>query len=412
MLYCWRFLLTVALARRYTDLRSDPSERSDEQRAHRSSRFAEAPVGTVRPKDVPDDAIRRVIRVPPEFAGTRLDVFIKLQLRNTSRTRARAIIQKSAYSPDGIRLRHNSRVQADQHVILWRLPIEEESEDSPLIVLYEDEWLLVVDKPPFVAVHPTARYYHSTLIKRLEIQRPNKFLSLIHRLDRETSGLILVAKSRPAERAFKRLLEDRSVQAMVVAENATFLQMRRSERIALEKRARVAAPVQKTYLALTWGTPPEGVIETPLEVDAANPLRVKMRLAPQGKGLEAKTVVSVLETRGRYALVACELHTGRQHQIRVHLSSVGCPVVGDKLYGPNERFLARAADGELTAADLELLELPRHALHAHRYQMPHPFTLQELEIVSPLAADLKFFFDCAADTGRPVSHKLIEKNQH
>ena len=374
---------------------SPRNEDSSERRSHRSSRFAEAPPGTVRPQGVPQDAIRRVIRVPPEFAGTRLDVFVKLQLRNTSRTRARAIIQNSAYSPEGIRLRHNSRVQADQYVILWRNPFEEEAEDAPLIILYEDEWLLVVDKPPFVAVHPTARYYHSTLIKRLEIQRPNEFLSLIHRLDRETSGLILVAKSRPSERAFKRLLEDRSVQAMVVASNATFLQMRRSERVAFEKRAKVAAPVQKTYLALTWGTPPGGLIEQPLEVDVDNPLRVKMRLAPQGTGLEAKTTVTVLETRGRFALVACELHTGRQHQIRVHLSSVGCPVVGDKLYGPDERLLARAADGELTSADLSLLELPRHALHAHRYVMPHPFTDQELDVVSPLASDLKMFFDSA-----------------
>jgi 23S rRNA pseudouridine1911/1915/1917 synthase len=367
--------------------------RPERAKLRRSSKFAEAPEGTVRPSCVPDDAIQRVIRVPPEFAGTRLDVFVKLQLRNTSRTRARAIIKNSAYSPDGVPLRHNSRVQANQFLILWRPPFEEESEDTPLGILYEDEWLLVVDKPPFVAVHPTARYYHRPLITRLEAQRPNEFFSLVHRLDRETSGLVLVAKTRESERAFKRLLEDRSVQAMVTAENETFLQMRKSERLAFEKRARRALPVKKTYLALTWGTPENGTIDTPLEVDSDNPLRVKMRLAPKGTGLEARTDVTVLETRGRYALVACELHTGRQHQIRLHLSSVGCPVVGDKLYGPNERFLARAADKELTEEDLNLLELPRHALHAHRYAMPHPFLAQELVVTSPLATDLQTFFD-------------------
>jgi 23S rRNA pseudouridine1911/1915/1917 synthase len=381
---------------------------SEDRPPRRSSRFAEAPPGTVRPVSVAEDAIRRVIRVPPEFAGTRLDVFLKLQLHNTSRTRARAIIQNSAFSPAGARLRHNSRVFAEQHIILWRPAIEEDVDDAPLDILYEDEWLLVVDKPPFVAVHPTARYYNSTLIKRLENQRPNEFLSLIHRLDRETSGLLLVAKSRPAERAFKRLLEDRSVHAMVAAENETFLQLRKSERVALEKRARNAQPVRKTYLALTWGTPPEGVIEQPLEVDSNNPLRVKMRLAAKGHGLEAKTSIAVIETRGRYALVSCELHTGRQHQIRVHLSSVGCPVVGDKLYGPNERLLARAADGELTEADLVMLELPRQALHAHRYRMPHPFTDQEFEVSSPLAADLQDFFDRASRL--PVAGALAMKD--
>jgi len=380
-------------------LHDDTSERP---KARRSSKFAEAPEGTVRPSRVPEDAIQRVIRVPPEFAGTRLDVFVKLQLRNTSRTRARAIIKNSAFSPEGTPLRHNSRVQANQYLILWRPRFEEEVEETPLAILFEDDWLLVVDKPPFVAVHPTARYYHSTLIKRLEVQRPNEFFSLVHRLDRETSGLVLIAKTRASERAFKRLLEDRSVQAMVVAENETYLQMRKSERLAFEKRARTAQPVRKTYLALTWGTPPNGTVDTPLEVDSDNPLRVKMRLAPKGTGLEARTDVWVLETRGRYSLVSCELHTGRQHQIRLHLASLGCPVVGDKLYGPNERFLARAADKELTDEDLRLLELPRHALHAHRYEMPHPFTDQNLVVLSPLAADLEHFFATASSDAEPM----------
>lgn len=336
--------------------------------------------------------MRRVLRVPPELTGMRLDVFVKLQLRNTSRTRARAIIERSAFSPEGRRLRHNDRVQPEQHVVLWRPAIEEDDSDLTIEVLYEDDWLLVVNKPPLVAVHPTARYYHSTLVKRLEAQRPGEFLSLVHRLDRETSGIVLVARSRESDRAFKRLLEDRSVAEMVRRPNAVFDALRPGERRAFERRAESAATIGKTYLAVTWGVPANGLVEMPLEPDVDNPLRVKMRIAPPGLGMHALTEIAVLEQRGGYALVSCELHTGRQHQIRLHLASLGCPVVGDKLYGPDERLLARAADNELSLDDIRRLELARHALHAHRYRLPHPFTGEQLDLVSPLAPDLREFF--------------------
>ena len=322
----------------------------------------------------------------------RLDVFVSLQLRGTSRTRARAIVNRSAYSPSGNHLRHNDRVKPEQHVVLWRPPLEEDESPLSVPVLFEDPWLLVVDKAPLVTVHPTARYYRSTLVKQLKAQRPGEFLSLVHRLDRETSGLILVARSPEADREFKRLLEGRSVAEMVRSESPLMASLRPGERRSFLHRASQAPHFDKTYLAITWGVPKQGVIDLPLEPDSSNPLRVKMRVASSGRGLAARTHVRVLEVRGRYALSACELYTGRQHQIRVHLASLGCPVVGDKLYGPDDRLLARSADRCLTEQDLSLLELPRHALHAHRYRLPHPFTGATLDLVSPLAADLWEFF--------------------
>ena len=122
--------------------------------------------------------------------------------------------------------------------------------------------------------------------------------------------------------------------------------------------------VTKVYLAITWGVPNNGLVDRPLEPDTDNPLRVKMRIARPNCGQDARTTVTVLHRRSGYALVSCQLHTGRQHQIRAHLASLGCPVVGDKLYGPDDRLLARAADGHLTDKDWARLELPRHALHS------------------------------------------------
>ncbi len=333
----------------------------------------EAPVFVERPTGVAPDAILRVFRVPPECAGQRVDVFIQSRLRNTSRTRARLIVENSGYSLEGRRLKPSERVRAESHVALWRPPLAEDRTLVHIPVLYEDPYLLAVDKPPLMAVHPTARYCQSTALRQLETAYPHQFLSLIHRLDRETSGVLLVARTPEADRQFKRLLEDRTVLG-----------------------ARAASSMAKTYLAITWGVPDPGDYRMPLEPDCENPLRVKMRVARHGAGLEAHTSVAVLERAEGYALVQCELHTGRQHQIRVHLAAAGCPIVGDKLYGPDDRMLARAADGLLTDEDALALELPRHALHAYRYELRHPLTGSCLTLEAPLPADLREFWESRA----------------
>jgi 23S rRNA pseudouridine1911/1915/1917 synthase len=262
-------------------------------------------------------------------------------------------------------LRANDRVKTDERIALWREPFEEVDE-IPLPVVYEDEHLMAIDKPPLVTVHPTARYHRNTVIERLRKARPGEFLALIHRIDRETSGVLMLAKHIESERAFKRLLEERSLGG--------------------------GDAVKKTYVAVTHGIPEVALCELPVELDTENPLRVKMRIAAPGVGLEARTGVDVLETRAGYALCRLALHTGRQHQIRLHLSALGCPVVGDKLYGPDERMLARAADGELTEEDLRLLEHPRQLLHAERYDFTHPMTGAPLSLLAPLPQDLTRFW--------------------
>jgi 23S rRNA pseudouridine1911/1915/1917 synthase len=339
-----------------------------------------------RPEGVEEGAVLSVFRVPPELAGQRLDVFLQGQLRRTSRTRTQFIVRNSAFDVRGKRLRPNHRVQAEEHVLLWRPPWDEDPVPTVVPIVYEDEHLFAVDKPALLPVHPTARYFKNTLIKVLKDQRPGEFVSLGHRLDRETSGVLVCSRSAACDRALKKQIEARS-------------------------------GVEKTYRAIRWGIPDparaalvEGVVtpasdgpgafrfERSLELDTTGRYRVKMRLGKTADALSASTRFLVEDTLSTpsgqsYALVRCELETGRQHQIRVHLAALGAPIVGDKLYGPDETCFARGADGELTEEDLTMLELPRHALHAARLALTHPMTGAPLIMEAPLPPDLRAFWD-------------------
>jgi 23S rRNA pseudouridine1911/1915/1917 synthase len=229
-------------------------------------------------------------------------------------------------------------------------------------------------------VHPTARYFRSTVVKLLEAQRPGERSYLAHRLDRETSGVLLLTKHLDADRHVKR----------------QFAGIDPTTNRASKRRF-----VDKTYVALTKGWPERDAfrVELPLEEDTSSSLRVKMRVARPGEGLTAATNCTVLGRRSRangdrYALVACGLETGRQHQIRVHLAASGHPLVGDKLYGPDDRLHARSSDGELTEADLALLELPRHGLHAQRLELDHPSHAgRRVAVEASLPDDILEFWD-------------------
>lgn len=347
-----------------------------------------------RPEGVADDAVVRVLRVPPEGAGSRVDVFLSHALRGTSRTRAKLIAQNSAFCPTGRRLKASERLPAESLIALWRDPVDDQDPELQLPILFEDEHLLVINKPAQLTVHPTARHYHATVIRILQGLRPDEKLNLVHRLDKDTSGVLLLARTVEADRAFKRVFE-----GIVAPPGLLGLAARRLPPGTCSHRKRL---VEKTYFAICWQQPPDGLLDTPLEPDTDNCLRVKMRIAQPGQGLPASTVVKVLDQCPGYSFVQCTLLTGRQHQIRVHLASVGAPVVGDKLYGPDDQLLARAADGTLTLEDRQLLELPRQALHAARYRLRHALTGQDLDLSAPLSEDLVEFWQRVARRAPPI----------
>ena len=327
-------------------------------------------IEVVRPDSVPEGSVVTVMRVPPECAGMRLDRFVQTQLKRTSRTRTQQIVAAGCFSPDARPLRSNDRVRSEQCILLWCAPWDEKAPDVDVPIIYEDDHLIAVNKPPGIPVHPTARYHASTVVKLLERARPGDHLRLAHRIDRETSGALLLARTAEADRLVKIQFEERQT-------------------------------VEKYYVAITWGWPEQDRfrVELPLELDPTSKLKVKMRIAAPGQGLASRTGCEVLgrrthaETGRRFAMVRCHLETGRQHQIRLHLAANGLPLVGEKLYGSDEGLFTRGADGVLTDEDRAVLELPRHALHAERLELDHPMTGARLQLVAPLPADLASFWE-------------------
>ena len=278
----------------------------------------------------------------------------------------RALGQPRPESRSGVRLHHGARV-------VVRIPDAERlgpprDEVPGLVVLHEDDEVLAVDKPPFLPVHPSGRYLTDTLIQRVHARyltdgepAARVPVRLCHRLDRETSGIVLCAKGAAPHRRLMRQFERREVE--------------------------------KEYLAIVVGQPDEdsGTIDLPLGPDRHSQVHLRIAVVPDG--LPARTRWRVLERRGGHALVSCRPVTGRQHQIRVHLEAIGHPIVGDKLYGPDEEIFLRGARNELTERDQELLGLPRHALHNHRLVWRSPRSGERIEVTSPLAEDLSAWFE-------------------
>jgi 23S rRNA pseudouridine1911/1915/1917 synthase len=234
-------------------------------------------------------------------------------------------------------------------------------EAMPLSIVYEDDAMLVLDKPAGLVVHPGAGVPSGTLVHALLHHAPSIAgvggegrPGIVHRLDRETSGLLVVAKTEPAYLALVEALRARTVS--------------------------------RIYRALVWGDPgPEGgIVDLPIGRDPRE--RKRMAVVRSG-GRPARTRWRVLERFGPAALVEARLETGRTHQIRVHFAALKHPVVGDPLYGGRARKMLSLRQSERSLADALLREMRRQALHAAELELAHPVTGQALRFVSALPED-------------------------
>jgi len=315
-----------------------------------------------------ENATRHEIVVDEEAAGLRLDKFIADHGPDLSRMRAKALIQDGCVLGDGETITDPSDRVKPGLVIAISVPEAAEAtpvgQDIPLTVVFEDAHLIVIDKPPGLVVHPAAGNYDGTLVNALlfhcgdslsgigGVKRPG----IVHRLDKDTSGLLVAAKSDAAHAGLARQFEKHSLE--------------------------------RTYNAVVWGalTPTEGTIEGNIGRSPRN--RKKMAVVGRG-GKTAITHYRSLRRLGRAhgtvaSVVECRLETGRTHQIRVHMAHLGHPVVGDPAYGRRRR--AHVLTPQAKAA---VEALKRQALHACTLGFRHPVTAEDMRFDSPLPDDME-----------------------
>ena len=332
-------------------------------------------------------ATQKSIRVADDETGGRLDRVLAAHVAELSRTRLKALIEDGAVAVDGHTIRDPShRVNSGAEIavdIPPAVPAKPAAEPIPLTVVYEDADIIVIDKPKGLVVHPAAGHWTGTLVNAL-IAHCGDSLSgiggerrpgIVHRLDKDTTGLMVVAKNDHAHKA-------------LAAQFAS--------------HGRDGGPFERGYFAFVWGAPERsrGTINRPIERHRVS----RERMAIREDGREAVTHWEVLErygaeqqksgNRGKEgrppepvaSLLACRLETGRTHQIRVHLTSIGHPLLGDEVYGTGfrtkEALLPPGAQEALKA-------LGRQALHAHILSIEHPTTGKTLRFQSELPADLR-----------------------
>ena len=317
------------------------------------------------------------ITVPDDSDGTRLDRFLVSILPEHSRSQIQRLIKEGQVLVAGHEAKANLQVKTGQEITVEvAAPVDPvpRPEALPLPIVYQDSDLIVVDKPAGMVVHPAAGHATGTLVNALLHHVDDlsgiggeKRPGIVHRLDRGTSGLMVVAKHDAAHEELARQFADREVE--------------------------------KEYLALAWGEVMAGRrIDAPIGRDPSNRKKMAPASARVRRSREAVTRIVRAEHFGRVLTLAnVAIHTGRTHQIRVHLSGIGHPIVGDALYGG----VRRRVPGDLRA----VTHLDRPFLHAARLAFTHPGDERRMEFTSELPEDLQRVLDELRESFNPELHE-------
>ena len=327
----------------------------------------------------------RSLSVPTEAAGQRLDHFIATQLDGVSRSRVQLLLDQGDVSVNGAQAKPSLKLRGGEQILITGephpAPLKATPQDIPLDVIFEDNHFAVVNKPAGMMVHAGAGENESarnsnTLVnailfrfKALSATGGDLRPGIVHRLDKATSGLIIVAKNDAAHSALAELFSTRQIS--------------------------------KTYIALVHGAVErqKGTITSAVSRDPVRRTRMTTRPADNARSAVSHyEVVRRLDTRfGKFTLVRVRIETGRTHQIRVHMASINHPVVGDTLYGASsqltDQVAAQAAPSRSARrhAEPERLRLNRNFLHAARLEFTHPLTAKPLELEAPLPDELVKF---------------------
>jgi 23S rRNA pseudouridine1911/1915/1917 synthase len=296
----------------------------------------------------------REVEFVSEAAGERLDKALAARFAELSRVQIQDMIRDGLVTVNARPVKASYRLEGGETIQI-KLPVPEagqgpQPEAIPLVILYEDDQVVVIDKPAGMVVHPAFGHTSGTLVNAVLARWPDiaRFSTpdragIVHRLDKETSGVIVIAKSAAA-------LEELRAQFK-------------------------AREVEKRYVALVEGTPPtpEGLIDAPIGRDPNQ----RKRMAVTRDGREAATEYRLIETYAYHSLLEAFPKTGRTHQIRVHLAFIGCPVVGDNVYGPRK----------------QRIKMKRHFLHAAAITFTLSGSDRRVTVESPLPASLQNILD-------------------